>query len=155
MVILGIDPGTHRIGYGVIHCAESCPILLAADILALGSNQGWHFLPQIKKGLDDLFQKFNPDAVAVEELFFVKNLKTGLPVAHARGVILLSILEHGARLLELSPNEIKSGLTGHGHADKRAVAKMVKLILKESSLEVLDDATDALAIALVAERHLA
>ena len=154
MTILGIDPGTHRVGYGVIKTGRPRPILIAADLLPIVRTAQWGFLKEVKGRMAELLKRYQPDIVAVEELFFVKNLKTGLPVAHARGVILLSVLEAGARLVELSPNEIKSGLTGNGHADKRAVAKMVRLILKEPTLRVLDDVSDALAVALVAEQRL-
>lgn len=94
--------------------------------------------------------KHKPDVLAIEKLYFAKNQKTALAVAQARGVILLAGKEHGLRIREYAPNEVKIGVTGYGAADKKAVLKMVRLILKRPDLSVIDDASDALALAILA-----
>ena len=151
MTILGIDPGTTRVGYGVIRKNGLGLSFVSAGILSVSDkkNSG-EALFEIKKELDKVIKKFKPEAVAVEKLFFAQNQKTAIKVAEARGVIILSAAEAGLEIKEFSPNEMKSAITGHGFADKRAVLKMVKLILKEPGLKVIDDASDALALAILA-----
>ena len=92
--------------------------------------------------------------MGVERVYFSKNQKTAMSVAEARGVILLAGLEAGIEIKECSPNEVKSGLTGYGLADKRGVAKMVNLALGTPNLKIIDDASDALAIAIFASGSL-
>jgi crossover junction endodeoxyribonuclease RuvC len=153
MIILGIDPGTRRIGYGVIEAGRSTAEFVAAGLLAIQNGSDTEALLETKKQLGTLIKKFNPARLAVEKLYFAKNQKTALQVAQARGIILLAAAECGLTPEEYSPNEIKSGITGYGFADKKAVLKMVKLILKKPDLRVIDDASDALAIAIVASRR--
>ena len=86
----------------------------------------------------------------MEKVYFSKNQKTAMSVAEARGVIILTGLEAGLKVKEFSPNEVKAGITGYGHADKQGVAKMVNLALETPRLKVIDDASDALAIAIFA-----
>jgi crossover junction endodeoxyribonuclease RuvC len=150
MIILGIDPGTRRVGYGVIAKEGGKLRLLEAGILPISSTNDADALVETKHGIDRLVKKFKPKVLAVEKLYFSKNQKTALQVAQGRGVILLAAKEHGLTLREYGPNEVKSGVAGYGLADKRAVAKMVRLILCAPDLVVIDDATDALAIAIVA-----
>jgi crossover junction endodeoxyribonuclease RuvC len=88
--------------------------------------------------------------VAIEKLFFAKNQKTAIAVAQSRGVVLLATKEQGIRIKEYTPNEVKLGVTGYGFADKKAVLKMVRLILNKGDLKVIDDASDALALAIFA-----
>jgi crossover junction endodeoxyribonuclease RuvC len=150
MKILGIDPGTRRVGYGLISAEKGVMKLLAADLLQIKSKTDASALVEIKKEMGRLLKESEPDIVAVEKIFFSKNQKTAISVAQARGVIVLSAAEENLPIFEYSPNEIKVVCTGDGHADKRAVAKMVKLSLKSPSLNVIDDVTDALAIAICA-----
>lgn len=154
MVILGIDPGTSRIGYGVIKIKEERrnPKFLGAGILKVKSKDQRTVLLEVKKGLDALIKKWRPDLLAVEKLYFSKNQKTAMAVAQARGVILLAGLEHGVETKEYSPNEVKAGLAGYGFADKQSVAKIVNLVLHAPRMKLIDDASDALAIALFALR---
>lgn len=149
MIILGIDPGTTRIGCGVIKKTQGKIEFVYADLLGI-EGKGHEALRDTKRKLDALIEKYKPEVLAVEKLFFVRNQKTGMAVAEARGVIVLSALEKGLRIREYSPNEVKEGVTGYGHADKKAVNKMVKLILAVPNLKVIDDASDALAIAIMA-----
>src|SRR3989338_4075313 len=153
MIILGIDPGTRRIGYGVVRTEGGRVELVDAGILSIQSSTDPEALAEMKRGLGALIKKFKPDRLAVEKLYFAKNQKTALQVAQARGVILLVATEHGLTAEEYGQNEIKSGITGYGLADKKAVLKMVRLILKRPDLDVIDDASDALAIAIVASRR--
>ena len=150
MIVIGIDPGTARLGYGVIKKERGKISFLDAGILKINKTGNRHTLLQIKTGLDSIFKKWKPEIVGVERVYFSKNQKTAMSVAEARGVIILAVLEAGAEIKECSPNEVKSGLTGYGHADKRGVAKMVNLALGTPDLKIIDDASDALAIAIFA-----
>ncbi len=149
MIILGIDPGTQRIGYGVIDGTRNAPKFVAADILNI-EEKGAAALAETAKEIRALIQKHKPEVVAIEKLFFGKNHKTAMAVAQARGVIVNTVLELGVRVEECAPNEVKLGISGYGFADKKAMFKMVKLILKEPDLDIIDDASDALAIAIFA-----
>ncbi len=155
MIILGIDPGTQRVGYGVIQVEYGRTELLSAGILKVSPGDPLRVLPEIHRELGALIKTHRPQALAIEKLFFMKNQKTAFAVAQARGVILLAAIEAGLKIYEFAPNEVKSGLTGYGHADKGAVLKIVRLILGAPGLKVIDDASDALAIALFASQHQA
>ncbi len=150
MVILGIDPGTQRIGYGVIKKDKGKLQFLAAGLLKVKSKDIKTALKEAHLSLQKLIQTWRPDVLATEKLFFAKNRKTALAVAQTRGVIMLTAAESGLPCLEYSPNEVKLGITGYGKADKKAVAKMVRLALAVPELKALDDTTDALAIAILA-----
>lgn len=153
MIAMGIDPGTRRIGYGVVEAEGNNVKLLAAGILPIYSGEDQAALVEAKNEMDSLCEKYSPDIVGVEKLFFVRNQKTGIAVAQARGVILLCAKEHGIPIKEYAPSEVKLGVTGYGSADKKAVLKMVRLILNEKDLEVIDDASDALALAILSSRE--
>lgn len=153
MIILGIDPGTARVGYGVVKKEKGGIVFLEAGILKV-KKANEHPFVQIKKEFRSLLKKWSPALVAVERLYFSKNQKTAMAVAEARGIIMLSALEAGIKIKECSPNEVKAGLTGYGHADKAAVAKIVNMILGTPRLKVIDDASDALAIAIFAAQGL-
>lgn len=150
MIFLGIDPGTRRMGYGLVEKTGRETTLVDAGIIKINSKDDLGALLEIKVGVRELITKHQPSLVAIEKLFFAKNQKTALQVAEARGVALASCLESGIKILELTPNEVKLGITGYGSADKKAVAKMVRLILKKPTLDVIDDASDALALAILA-----
>lgn len=147
MIILGIDPGTQRVGYGVVRKTAGRLECLAAGILAV---RGEHPLLDIKKETARLIARFKPEVFAVEKIFFSRNQKTAMRVAEARGVLMVTALEKGLVVREYAPNEIKLGVAGYGQADKKAVLKMVRLILRAPHLMVIDDASDALAIAIFA-----
>lgn len=156
MIALGIDPGTDRVGYGIVRKEGGTFSYIDAGILAVSRGAAHIKLRDIKRGVDHLFATHAPQACAIEKLFFAKNQKTALRVAEARGVLLLSIADAGVPLFEYAPNEVKLGIAGDGSADKRAVLKMVRLTLREPALSVIDDASDALALAILAcgERNL-
>ncbi len=149
MRILGIDPGTAITGYGVIdkqgrnstHVAHGC-------ITTHKDTPKEKRLLSLEKQLIAVFKEYKPDVVAVESLFFFKNLKTAMPVSEARGVILLTIGRYKAPLYEFSPPQVKMAVVGYGNAEKKQVQKMVQFHLKLESVPKPDDAADALAVAL-------
>ena len=148
-VILGIDPGSKKVGYGLIKKTGGDLKLVDANLLNHPKN-----LLEIKRQISFLIDKFKPQALAIEKLYFSKNQKTAFAVAEARGVIILAALEKNLAIWEFTPNEVKSAITGYGLADKKAVAKMVRLTLNEPDLKVIDDVSDALAIAITATSRL-
>jgi crossover junction endodeoxyribonuclease RuvC len=154
MIILGIDPGSRRLGYGVIAHSGITDMLIEAGVLGMKGRDDIASLKEIKEGLDAVIKKHRPDYISIEKLFFSKNQKTAMAVAQARGIAIAATLHANIRIVELSPNEIKIGVTGYGHADKKAVSKMVRFILREPELAVIDDASDALAAALCAASRI-
>lgn len=150
MRILGIDPGYAIVGYGVIEKDKNgrCTVI---DYGAINTPKEEDFpvrLAMIQDGMTELMEKFKPDAVAVEELFFNQNITTGIAVAEARGVILCTAIKTIPNVFEFTPIQIKLAITGDGKADKKAVQFMTKTILKLKSIPKPDDAADALAVAL-------
>lgn len=149
MKIIGIDPGTVRIGYGVIKKEKSKIKYVESGLLKIPISKKENRLIALEKSLNKLLTRVEPDLAAVEKLYFVKNQKTALEVAQARGIIIASIIKKNIPLVELSPSQIKAAATGNGRADKKAVAKMVQISLNLPPLKgVEDDITDALAAAI-------
>jgi len=147
---LGIDPGTKRLGFGVVEKVSGALRLVDAGIVEVHGTSQAEVLHEISKGLAELITRHRPTAAAIEKLYFSKNQRTALGVAEARGVALLALRTAGLPFTEFTPNEVKLGVTGYGSADKAAVQKMVRLVLKEPMLKVVDDASDALALAILA-----
>ncbi len=150
MIVLGIDPGTVRVGYGVILKNGSNLQHLQSGLLKLPGEKYENRLVALEKNLKRLIRAVRPARVGLERLFFVRNQKTAMKVAEARGVILKTLTERAIPLKELNPSEIKLAVTGDGNASKNAVQKMVKLILKLPARKMVDDVSDALAIAISA-----
>ena len=148
MIALGIDPGSRRIGYGVVEAQKGVVKYIAAGIFSIKTKDDVSALEETKMEIDRLIKQYRPEVVAIEKIFFSKNQKTAIAVAQARGVVLLAIKERDVRIKEYTPNEVKLGVTGYGFADKKAVLKMVQLILGKKDLKVIDDASDALALAI-------
>lgn len=150
MIILGIDPGIATLGYGVL-LAEGGRFS-AVDYGVVTTPKGTPLperLEKLEEGVVALFDRFTPDEVAVEELFFTKNITNGIMVAEARGVVLLTARRRvGENIFEYTPNQIKMALTGYGGAQKKQMQMMVQALLKLKSLPRPDDAADALAVAL-------
>jgi crossover junction endodeoxyribonuclease RuvC len=148
MKVLGIDPGTAALGYGIVE--RSGGRLREVDHGCLTTSPDLT-LPQrllaIHGLVEELLALHEPDLMGVERLFFSKNVQTALAVGQARGVILLAAAQHGTPVREATPNEVKSAITGYGAADKEQVQRMVQLVLGMSELPRPDDAADALAIA--------
>jgi len=150
-IYLGIDPGTHRVGYGAVR-EEGGKLSLIEQGVIEKKEKGYSAdqLSLIHQEVSSLINRLCPDELAVEKLFFSKNQKTAMTVAEARGVILLAATEKGIKLREFTPNTVKQALSGYGAADKKAVLKMVSIILGLKNFKPLDDASDALAIAITA-----
>ena len=148
MVVLGIDPGYAIIGYGVIDTNKSNLLVDYGAIVTPKEDSMPVRLENIDKSLKYLFDKFKPDVVAIEELFYFKNQKTVIAVAQARGVILLACQKYCGNIYEYTPLQIKQALTGQGRAEKAQVQFMVKAILGLESIPKPDDAADALAVAI-------
>lgn len=137
-------------GYGVVDSRGGKVSYIAAGTLHIVARDDIPALEEAKREIDRLIAEHRPDVVGVEKLFFSKNQKTAMAVAQARGVVLLALKEYGVRIKEYTPNEVKLAVTGYGLADKKAVLKMVRLTLGKNDLRVIDDASDALAIAIAA-----
>ena len=148
MIILGIDPGSRRMGYGVIVTRGQNATLLEAGLVPISGKDEAEILSSLYEGISKIISFHKPDRVCVERLYFAKNQKTAIAVAQARGVALAAAGAAGVSVSEHSPNEVKSATTGDGHADKKAVSKMVHLILHLPDTKLIDDATDAVALAL-------
>ncbi|MEK7812518.1 MAG: crossover junction endodeoxyribonuclease RuvC [Candidatus Desantisbacteria bacterium] len=160
MKILGIDPGIETTGYGIVE-DEAAPV----KGVTRANNQGLKMIDYgciitsrqlslaqrlvvIRQNLADIISRYQPDTASIEEIFFSKNVKTATSVAHARGVILLTIAEAGLSVFEYTPLQVKHTVCGAGHADKAQIQKAVKLFLRLDNIPKPDDAADALAIAI-------
>lgn len=151
MIILGIDPGTTRVGYAVIKKKDSDNLnLLTYGCLETKSKEQKDRLREISDLISGLMSKYRPEILAIEKLFFTKNAKTALAVAEARGVIINSANSLNLDIREFTPLEVKVAITGYGKAEKEQVKKMVCRILKLKKMPKIDDTSDALAIALTA-----
>ncbi|MEK7496773.1 MAG: crossover junction endodeoxyribonuclease RuvC [Patescibacteria group bacterium] len=152
--ILGIDPGFGRLGYAVLTGTRNNPQITICDCLETSAKiDHGERLVKIAEKIKQLLNAHNPNLVAIEKLYFSRNVKTALQVAEARGVILQTITSLGYPILEFSPQEIKISVTGVGNADKLMVQKMLKIMFKLNKMPKFDDATDALAIALTGLLH--
>ena len=150
MIILGIDPGLATLGFGVLEkdARGNCRAL-DCGVITTPKDEGLPVrLALLEEGLQKILNKYNPDEIAMEELFFAKNITTGIAVAHARGVALLTCVKHCGKLYEYTPLQIKQALTGYGKADKKQIQTTVTAQLKLKSIPRPDDAADALAVAL-------
>ena len=147
---MGFDPGLATLGYGVIEKDKSFkPNMIDYGIISTPKTENLAVrLCMLEEGVKQIINKFKPDEIAVEELFFAKNVTTGINVAHARGVLLLTAVKECGRLYEYTPLQIKQALTGYGRADKHQIQAMVKSYLNLKSVPRPDDAADALAVAL-------
>ena len=149
MIILGIDPGLATLGYGVIEVNNDKRRLIQFGTLTTPAGQP---MPQrlraIFQGMNQLMDIYQPDDVAFEELFFSKNITTGMAVSAARGVALVAVVQRTDNLYEYTPMQIKQAVTGYGGADKHQVQQMVKMLLNMREIARPDDAADALAVAL-------
>ena len=150
MKVLGIDPGFAIVGFGLVR-AEPGRRPAALSCGAINTPAGEPLparLVQIADDLDVLLERFRPDALAIEELFFNTNVTTGIGVAQARGVILMTAQRRGVPIFEYTPSQVKQAVVGYGKAEKRQVMEMTKRLLDLKELPRPDDAADALAVAL-------
>jgi crossover junction endodeoxyribonuclease RuvC len=162
MITLGIDPGTAIMGYGLVESGAAVSVatgsrVSGADQLRMVEYGALYTpanaplserLPQLYKGLMDLIAEYKPEAMAIEELFFNKNVRTALSVGHARGVAILAAAHAGLRMGEYTPLQVKQAVVGYGRATKEQVQVMVQLLLNMDHIPRPDDAADALAVAI-------
>jgi len=148
LITLGIDPGTARLGYGLVEAATD-PILIDFGVIETAASVD---MPSRLSGLYDavttLISTHHPDVLAVEQLIFARNVTTAITVGQARGVVLLAAARGGIAIAEYSPSEVKHAVTGYGKADKSQIQEMVRIILGMKFVPTPDDAADALAVAL-------
>lgn len=149
VTILGIDPGLADTGYGVIE--KNKGEVTSVDFGCIKTKAGVpdkQRLVEIHIAINQLIKKFKPDIMAVEKLFFARNVTTAMSVGQARGVIILAAGKHRLELVEFTPLQVKQALTGYGRASKNQIKKMVKIILNLPRPPKSDDAADALAVAI-------
>ncbi len=149
MIVLGIDPGTAALGYGIVEASRGALREIHHGCLETSADSA---LPErllaIHGLVDSLIGTHAPDVLAVERLFFSRNVQTAFGVGQARGVVLLTAAQHGVPVVEATPNEVKSAIAGYGAADKEQVQRMVQVVLGMADRPRPDDAADALAIAV-------
>lgn len=149
MRILGIDPGFAIVGFGVLEAERGQTRLTRCGVITTPAGI---LMPkrllQIAEDMESLLTTFHPDAMAVEELFFNTNVTTGIGVAQARGVILVTAERFGVPVFEYTPMQVKQAVVGYGRAEKRQVMEMTKRLLHLNAVPKPDDAADAVAIAL-------
>lgn len=149
MKILGIDPGTATVGWGIIEEVNGKPKAVAYGHIATDKSLPMpKRLQEIRDDLITIIKKYSPERAAVEELFFFNNQKTAITVAEARGIILLTLADFSLSIAEYTPLEVKHSLTNYGRADKTQMQQMTQMLLGLKEIPKPDDAADALAIAL-------
>lgn len=149
MTILGIDPGLATMGWGAISYDGVKPQILDYGALITPPDMPMpQRLMSLYDGVEELCRRFDPDDIAMEELFFCKNVTTAIAVGEARGAAMVAMRKHTNNLFEYTPMQIKQAVTGYGKADKKQVQQMIKLLLNLPEIPRPDDAADGLAIAI-------
>jgi crossover junction endodeoxyribonuclease RuvC len=148
VITLGVDPGTALLGYGIIS-GEDEPALVTYGVVETTSAQTMpQRLVRLYEAVWELIRLHAPDVLAIEQLFFARNVTTALAVGQARGVVLLAAAQHGMGVYEYKPAEVKQTISGYGKADKHQMQEMVRMLLGLPHIPQPDDAADALAVAL-------
>ena len=154
MKILGIDPGMAIVGYCILDFDGKNIVLEHSGSIQTDKNKGESArLLEIFNDISTIIDTYKPDVCAIEKLFFFRNYTTVMPVAHARGVILLALEQFNIPVYEYTPIEVKQILTGYGRATKKEVEKMIKISLNVDKLPKLDDTVDSIAIAICYTRR--
>ena len=149
MRILGIDPGYAIVGFGILEANRGQAQLIRCGAINTPAGVPMPMrLLQIQEDMETLIRTFQPDAMAIEELFFNTNVTTGIGVAQARGIILAAAAKLGVEIFEYTPSQVKQAVVGYGKAEKRQVMDMTKRLLKLSAVPKPDDPADAVAVAL-------
>lgn len=152
MIILGIDPGTAKCGWGVIKESKTAEV----EMIDYGCIETLKHLPaadrlkKIHRELKKIIKLYKPQKVGVESIFFFKNLKTAVKIAQVQGVIFLTVNQAGIIIKEVTPLQVKQSVSGYGRAEKSQVQKMVQKLLRLKEIPKPDDAADALAVAICA-----
>jgi crossover junction endodeoxyribonuclease RuvC len=156
MVVLGIDPGTANTGYGIVESTGSRLRALAEGVIRTRAGiPPERRLAEIHERVGELLDRFHPDALAVEELYFGANARTAFAVGQARGVVLLAAGQRGVSSSSYTPQQVKGAVCGHGRASKDQVARMVARLLGLTTPPTADHAADALAVAICHAHHRA
>ena len=149
MRILGIDPGYAIVGFGILEANRGQAQLIRCGAINTPAGVPMPMrLLQIQEDMETLIRTFQPDAMAIEELFFITYVTTGIGVAQARGIILAAAAKRGVEIFEYTPSQVKQAVVGYGKAEKRQGMDMTKRLLKLSAVPKPDDAADAVAVAL-------
>ncbi|GAB4027265.1 MAG: crossover junction endodeoxyribonuclease RuvC [Candidatus Microgenomates bacterium] len=149
LTILGIDPGTHRLGWGVISGNSSKSSYVASGCLENSAHTGAEiYLPTIYQKIGKIISSYQPNVIGIESLLFQKNVSTAISVAEAKGVIRLVAAQNNIPVIESAPTSIKLAVAGSGSADKNEVTRMVGLLLGIKVFKKRDDELDALAVAI-------
>lgn len=149
MRILGIDPGTGILGFGVIEADKGKAQLVDAGVIrTLAKEDDAARLQTIFEEITDVITQSKPEVMSIEKLFFAQNVTTAMTVSQARGVVLLAGQQAGLEIYEYTPLQIKQALTGYGRAEKKQIQEMVRVILKLQEVPKPDDCADALAAAI-------
>ena len=150
MRIIGIDPGTGILGFGIIEVnARGNPKMITAGVITTPAHTPLEDrLLEIFDGLTEIIAETNPEVMSIEKLFFAQNVTTAISVSHARGVAMLTGKQAGLEIAEYTPLQIKQTLTGYGRASKKQMQEMVKLQLRLNNMPKPDDAADGLAAAI-------
>lgn len=149
MIILGIDPGYAIVGWGVLdYTGNRFQVLGYGAVTTQAHTVFTDRLDYIYRELNILIERYQPEAMAIEKLFFNTNAKTAIDVAQARGVILLAARQHELTIREYTPLQVKQSVTGYGRADKKQVQELTRIILNLEKIPKPDDTADALAMAI-------
>jgi len=148
MIVLGIDPGTTKIGYALAESGEPCPNIIDYGIIATPSGVSFdEKILEIAHDISELLKTYSPEKLVIEKLFFTKNVTTGIEVSHVRGVIVYLCVQKGIPVVEYTPLELKSGICGNGRAEKKQLQHAIKMLYHMDTLPSPDDAADALGLA--------
>ncbi len=154
MIVLGLDPGIERLGYAVLQLeGQNITVLSYGLISTTAQTPKPMRLSQIWHDLITLISRFQPEIMAIESLIFAKNVKTALTISEVRGILQLAAAENNLKLLEFTPLQVKTRLTGYGKADKKQMQNAIRVILSLQETPKPDDVADALAIALCGAYH--
>lgn len=148
MITLGVDPGTALLGYGLVRGDDDLELMTFGVVETTKSEPMPERLKRLYDAVWELIREHEPDLLAIEQLFFSRNVTTALAVGQARGVVLLAAAQHGMEVFEYKPSEVKQTIAGHGNADKLQMQEMVRMLLGLREVPKPDDAADALAVAL-------
>lgn len=149
MIVLGIDPGLNRMGFGLVEIKNDSPVMIDFGLIKTSADEKLHIrLHKIHKDIQTIVSQYSLSAIAVEDVFYAKNIKSMMKLGHARGMALLCAAQQDIPLYEYSPRKVKQAVTGNGNASKEQVGYMVEKILNLCNIKIPLDAADALAIAL-------